>query len=321
MLFAALLIIVLSGALIYFAGERFAESSSNIANFFGLPPAVKGATFDAISGSLPELMVALFSVIFFKKFEVGVGTIAGSALFNLLVIPGLCVFLAPVVFKVSRKVISRDAFFYLMSVFVLLVLLFYFPSWSFVIALFLLVMYVVYVREMVKDTRVHKKQYVAPVFEGNIRVEWLWFFSLLLVIGGLTYLLTLFSIELATILSISPIIIAFTITAAATSIPDTVISVVNAKKGNVDDVTSNVFGSNIFDILVGLGLPLLIYSVFLGPVEMAFGNIEIVFALLGATILTVYFFADSHELTKKQGIFLLFLYVLFVTYTIMLAVF
>jgi cation:H+ antiporter len=135
----------------------------------------------------------------------------------------------------------------------------------------------------------------------------------------LTFFLTKYSIELATILNVSPIIIAFTITAAATSIPDTVISVANARKGNVDDVTSNVFGSNIFDILVGLGLPLLIYTVFLGPVEMAFANLEIIFALLGATILTVYFFADSHQLNKRQAIFLLFLYVLFVAYTIILA--
>ena len=131
-------IIVVSSIVIYLAGIRFAESSSKIGDYFNLPRDVKGATFDAVSSSAPELLVALYSVIFFKQFEVGVGTIAGSALFNLLVIPGLCVLVAPVAFTVSRKVISRDALFYMVAVFSLVVLLMYFESWGFWTAIFLL---------------------------------------------------------------------------------------------------------------------------------------------------------------------------------------
>ena len=72
-------VILLSSIIIYLSGKRFAESSSKIGDFLNLPRDVKGATFDAISSSLPELLVALYSVIFFKQFEVGIGTIAGSA--------------------------------------------------------------------------------------------------------------------------------------------------------------------------------------------------------------------------------------------------
>ena len=126
----ALGIILLSSIVIYFAGNRFAESSSKIGDYFNLPRDVKGATFDAVASSLPELLVALYSIIFFKQFEVGIGTIAGSALFNLLIIPGICVFAAPVAFKVGKKVLSRDALFYMISVFILVVLLIYFKTWG-----------------------------------------------------------------------------------------------------------------------------------------------------------------------------------------------
>ena len=278
---------------------------------------MKGATFDAIASSLPELLVALFAVIFFKKFEVGIGTIAGSALFNLLVIPGICVLVAPVVFKVHKHVISRDALYYVISVFVLLVTVLYFKVWGLIISLIFILGYVAYLKTIFRHTKVDR---------NNVKTKKINFWKevsivaiTLILIGGVTYFLTESSIELAEILNISPIIIAFTITAAATSIPDAVISFVNAKKGHIDDATSNVFGSNIFDIFIGLGVPLLIYTLAVGPVEIVFNNLEIIIGLLGATIIVLFFFAEEHILTKKQGIFLLFMYALFIVYTVSLS--
>jgi len=315
-----ILIILVMSIVIFYFGNIFAKSSSKIGDYFKLPRSVKGATFDAIASSLPELFVALFAVIFFHKFEVGIGTIAGSALFNLLIIPGICVLISPVVFKVSKKVVSREAIFYLVAVFVLLVLLLYFKSWGFGIAIVLLLIYLVYTKELVSHSRKYRKEHQKDKKEEiKIFREITIFFITMFFIGIATYFLTKSTINLSEILKISPIIIAFTITAAATSVPDTVISVVNAKKGDLDDAVSNVFGSNIFDILVGLGLPLLIYNIFVGPVQINFQNIEIILGLLGATILVIYFFAEEEKLTKKQGLFLLLLYLVFLAYVIFLS--
>lgn len=318
----SLVMIVLSSIIIYFAGNRFAESSSKIGDYFNLPRDVKGATFDAVSSSLPELLVALYSVIFFKQFEVGIGTIAGSALFNLLVIPGICVFVAPVAFKVSKKVISRDALFYMIAVFTLIVLLIYFKTWGIIISLFLLSIYLFYLRDIINHSKKYKKEHKNKISkEIKFTREVLIFILLLGVIGVFTFLLTNSAINLSHALKISPIIIAFTIIAAATSVPDTVISVVNAKKGNIDDATSNVFGSNIFDILVGIGLPLFIFSIYKGATKVVFTNLEIVLGLLGSTILVLYFFGDDHKLGKKEAGILLFMYFAFVIYTVILAIF
>jgi K+-dependent Na+/Ca+ exchanger-like protein len=312
-------VILVCSILIYFICEKFAVASSNIGDYLRMPRSVKGATFDAISSSLPELLVALFAVIFFGSFEVGIGTVAGSALFNLLVIPGICVFVSPVIFKLSHRVISRDALFYMISVFVLIVLLVYFKTWGVIVAVILLSVYLVYIKEIFEHTREFKKTSKRKEKKKGIWKDLLVLFFGLLGIGIVTYFLTKYSIELAEALSVSPIIIAFTITAAATSVPDTVISVVNAKKGDIDDATSNVFGSNIFDILVGLGLPLLIYSIYKGAVEINFVNLEIVLGLLGSTILVMYFIADKNILTKKHGAIMLVMYLFFIGYTIYLS--
>lgn len=319
-LIISILIILIASIVIFYIGNIFAKSSSKIGDYLNLPRSVKGATFDAIASSLPELLVALFAVIFFKKFEVGIGTIAGSALFNLLIIPGICVLVAPVAFKVSKKVISRDAIFYIVAVLSLIVLLLYFQTWGLGIAIALLLVYMIYIREIVKDSKKHRKENKKEKEEGvKIFKEIGIFLITLVIIGIATYFLTKSSINLSEILNISPVIIAFTITAAATSVPDTVISIVNAKKGDLDAAVSNVFGSNVFDIFVGLGLPLLIYSIFVGPVKIIFQHLEIVLGLLGATIIVSYFFAEEEKLTKKQGIFLLFMYLVFLGYVIFLS--
>ena len=310
-------IVILSSILLYFISERFAGVSSNVGDYFKLSKSVKGATFDAIASSLPELLVALFSVIFFKKFEVGIGTIAGSALFNLLVIPGICVLVSPVLFKVSRDVIDRDGLFYVISVFALLIFVLYFKVWGVIISLILLLFYVIYVREIVVDTKRDKGNIKRP---KDIRIgkELLLMFIYVIGIGVVTYFLVDHSIIFAEFLGVSPIIIAFTIIAAATSVPDTIVSVANARKGNLDDATSNVFGSNIFDIFVGLGLPLLIYFLLVGPIKIVFDNLEIVLGLLGATILSLFYFARGDSFRKIQGIVLLLLYLVFVLYVVFL---
>ncbi len=322
-------IIIISSVAIYLSGERFAKSSSFIGDFLKLPRDIKGATFDAIASSLPELLVALYSVMIFKQFEVGIGTIAGSALFNLLIIPSVCILVSPVIFKVGKKVINRDAIFYLVSVIILLILLIFFKFWGFIISIVLLSTYLIYILTMIQhkkqsNKKIKLKKIITNKSNKNAKQE-LWkeislFILMMIIIGIFTFFLTKSAIEIANILKISPVIIAFVVIAAATSIPDTIISVVNAKKGYIDDATSNVFGSNTFDILVGIGLPLLIYSFFKGSVEIIFSNIEIIVGLLVSTLLVTFLFKKKYSLGKKDAILLLSIYFLFLLYIIYLVI-
>jgi cation:H+ antiporter len=314
-------VILAASVVIYFTSNWFASASSKIGDYFRLPRSVKGATFDAISSSLPELMIALFAVISFHRFEIGIGTIVGSALFNLLIIPGICVLVAPCAFKVSKELISRDGMFYNIAVFALLSALLYSRIWGVTIPLIFLAIYIWYIRDIWTHAKEHRKSAVAKKEDKEIR---LWkeisiALSTMVLISIASYFMTKHAIGLSEALNIPVIIIAFTIIAAATSFPDTIISVANAKKGNIDDAIANVFGSNIFDILVGLSVPLLVALFYNSQVEIAFKNFEIIVGLLGATILVLYFLAKSHTLNKKQAWFMLFMYFVFLTYVIFLS--
>lgn len=317
----ALGIIIICSIIIWKVGDKFASASSNIGDYLKLPRSVKGATFDAIASSFPELMVAVFSVVAFKQFEVGIGTIAGSALFNLLIIPGIAVLVAPKAFKVSQEIFNRDALFYLISVFALVTALVATKTWGLAIPLIFILIYIWYLKDIIKDTKSHRNKKQIETIEKKIIKEIhlgkniVTAITTMIIMGVATYFLTEQAIIFSQAIGIHPIIISFTIIAAATSIPDTVVSVVNAKKGDVDDATSNVFGSNIFDILIGLSIPLLIAYFYSGPVLIDFAHMEIIFGLFGATIISLYFLRN-YLLEKRDGIVLLLMYLLFVIYVV-----
>lgn len=140
----------------------------------------------------------------------------------------------------------------------------------------------------------------------------------LLIIGIASYFLVEHAISLSNFFGIPPIIISFTVIAAATSVPDLVISASNARKGNISDASSNVFGSNIFDILVGLGLPILIAQLLKIPVIISVESMTIVFGLLASTVVALYIFAEKMSLTKPKAVLILLIYFGLLAYTISL---
>lgn len=309
-------IIIIGGFAIYFSGNRFVETSSRIGDYFKLSHSVKGATLDAVASSFPELMIAILSIVVFKHFDIAVGTITGSALFNLLVIPGLAVFVSPKVFRISKEVIARDGMFYSIAVFAFLAAILYSTSWGLIIPIIFLVIYFWYIRVVIRHTREYQKQFDD---EKNTDIflpkEVSLAFLDMFVMGIASFFLTESAIALAGLLGIPAIIIAFTVVAATTSGPDAVISVINARKGNIDDATSGIFGSNIFDILVGLSVPFLLYYFFVGgEVNVFFEQTEIIVGLLGATILVIYLMIEDFVLTKKEAVVMLMVYFGFIAY-------
>ncbi|MFP4118489.1 MAG: sodium:calcium antiporter [Candidatus Woesearchaeota archaeon] len=313
-------IIILTSAVIFVTGNIFASRSSRLGTYLGMSPSVKGATLDAISSSLPEFLVALFGVLFFNTFEVGMGTIAGSALFNILIIPGICVLVAPVAFKVNKEVIERDALFYIIAVFALLAALSYSRTWGLVIPLILLGLYVWYIIDLKNDTKAYKKTSTSkkskdykPARDLIIAI-----FSLA-GLGIATYFLTQHAISFSESIGVHPLIISFTIVAAATSLPDAVVSISNARKGSLDDAISNVFGSNIFNIFGGLSIPVLLWYLIHGPLKIAFDRLELIFFLLGASIIVFYMLVRTKTISKAKAVIMILLFTAFVAYTIHLA--
>ena len=110
----------------------------------------------------------------------------------------------------------------------------------------------------------------------------------------------------------------FFIAAVASSIPDTILSFYDAKKGQFDDAFSNAFGSNIFDICIGLGLPVFIYTLLNGDIllnnDSKFSSELLIISLFLLLILSIaigILFSIGKYNKKKISITLL-LYMLFI---------
>jgi cation:H+ antiporter len=109
--------------------------------------------------------------------------------------------------------------------------------------------------------------------------------------------------------------------AAATSVPDTILSVKDAMKGNYNDAISNAIGSNVFDIGFALGFPILMFSVFYNPIFLTQSiqnfSLKIMFVLLALTVLTFIILISNKKIGLSRGILLLILYIFFIVYVLL----
>ena len=124
-------------------------------------------------------------------------------------------------------------------------------------------------------------------------------------------------------LNIPILFVAVVLASAATSVPDTIISIRDAKSGEYNDALSNALGSNIFDICFALGFPLFLYCIFYGPVQMDTDTVkfssELRILLLLITIVVFLIFYIGKYMTKIKGVLLFSIYILFITYIICLS--
>ncbi len=335
-----LALIILSSLVIWRAGDFFAPAASYIQERHNLPESVKAAVIDAIASSFPEFCVAVIATIQLGRADVGVSTIIGSALYNVLVIPAAAGLVASSSMKIGKDVVWRDNVYYLGVVVLLYLLLTQLgvPNdagelqtyWGLGVALVLLGAYLAYVVWLQYDYRKFQASGETTSTgssdedddEGPVEITqegqaWKWIVGMMLLMGLSTEVLVTSSINLGDLIGISPVVMGFVIIAAGTSVPDTVLSVISAQRGNYDAAISNVFGSNIFDICVCLSVPVLIALPMTGPTLVDLGNVELVWSLILATGLAFYFFhGNNYTLTKAKAGVMGLVYLLIVVYVV-----
>ena len=136
----------------------------------------------------------------------------------------------------------------------------------------------------------------------------------ILIIAALSYVLVEVAIHSAHILNIPEAIIALTVLAVGTSIPDLFSSIIVARQGRGDMAVSNAVGSNIFDILVGLGLPFLIVLAISGGSVSTGGDLKSSALILFASVILLFvlLLLSKWKVGKFTGILLIGLYIFYV---------
>ena len=329
-------LIMLSTIIIWRAGDFFSSAATYIQEKHEIPQSIKAAVIDAVASSFPEFCVAVIAVIMIGRAEVGISSIIGSALYNVLVIPAAAGLVAASPMIISREVVWRDNIFYFGVVLLLGAMLWQFPNeWGAGIALLFLLAYIGYVLLLHRDFKKSRNQESDEIKAEKVEEDeedeeelleltsekkaWLWIMLMMFVMGGATHLLVESSLALGDMLGIDGVIMGFVVIAAGTSIPDTALSVISAKKGQYDAAVSNVFGSNIFDICVCLSIPILLALAMSGkPTNIDLPQIGLILSLIGATLLAIYFFwSNNYTLTKvKAGMMgILYFLIIFVSIT------
>ncbi len=234
---------------------------------------------------------------------------------------------------VSREVVWRDNTFYFAVVLLLFAMLWFFPSeWGAGVALIFLAAYLGYILLLQLATRRHrakndcgavaKPTRTAPETEQeevevkitSVKEAWAWIIGMMALMGLGSHMLVESSISFGEMTGIDAVIMGFVVIAAGTSVPDTVLSVISARKGNYDAAVSNVFGSNIFDICVCLSVPILLALTLSGemtPINLP--QIELIWCLIGATLVSLYLFqTNKYTLNKPKALIMGLLYILIV---------
>ncbi len=329
-------LIVFASIAIWRAGDFFQPAADYVQEKHKLPESIKAAVIDAVASSFPEFCVAVIAVILLGRAEVGISSIVGSALYNVLIIPAAAGLVAKGPMKIGKEVVWRDSLMYFGVVILLLVAILAFPNaWVFGVAALFISAYVGYIFWLNIDYRKHKRnlaeednnESVPTETEASVEEEeeseleirdephaWKWILGMMLVMGLASHILVEASIQLGDLLGIDAVIMGFIVIAAGTSVPDTVLSVLSAKRGNYDAAISNVFGSNIFDICICLSVPILLALVLTGSVTpVNLPQIELVYMLVGATALAIYlFWSDNYTLTKTKSTIMFGIYLLII---------
>ncbi len=273
----AIVALLISFYLLNEVTERFfVPSLDNIGHRLKMSDDAAGATLMAAGSSAPELFISIIALMYGgDNFEIGVGTIVGSALFNLLVIIGAIAFVRTS--RVAWQPMLRDMLFYSISIGML--------YWAFqaghismwhVFAF--VVVYLLYIVAVLNWKRIFPyerivqeeeededdpswKKYMRPldflldkVFRSEDRYVLNFILSVVL-IALLSWVLVESAVVISETIGIPKYIIALTVLAFGTSVPDMISSIIVAKQGRGGMAISNALGSNIFDILIGLGIP------------------------------------------------------------------
>lgn len=364
-----LLLITFCCLVIWRAGDGFMTASEYVGRH--LSEGVRGATINAIASSMPEVFTSLFFLFILQDasgFSGGIGTTAGSAIFNSMVIPAVSILAVISIgltnkITVSQKAMRRDGIALILAELIFLVLVSG-SKLDWYHGLLLMLVYVVYIvymfSTMTKKTEEEKAaadeesedeendeerpgkikaffQFdLEALFLGNSPINGAKAWSLLIFstisialvcyflviacewIGAKTYEVPYLG-EFSG-LDIPVMFVALILAAAASSFPDTIISMKDAKRGQYDDAISNALGSNIFDICFALGLPLFIFTIIKGPIimppEVVDLSLELRFLLWLLTVVAVLIFISGKYMGRNKAMVLLGIYVLFVIYIV-----
>lgn len=299
-------IFILSLAVLVKASDWFVEGAERIGLALGIPSFIIGVTIVALGTSLPELASSI-SAVMMGSSEIVVGNVIGSNITNILLVMGLVALFSKKKIVIERDLINVDIPMLVSSALILWFLIsdLKLTIIDAVILLVALGIFLAYTFEK-PDNELENELTDLPERQ---KVEWK---SVLMVIGsgvliyfGANY--TVDSIqEISTLLGIGTGLIALSLVALGTSLPEVLVSVSAARKGNTGIAFGNIIGSNIFNTFAVMSIPRFFGEVII-PEDITIFSLPM---MLGVTVLFT-IICLSKRISRFEGMMLLLFYIIF----------
>lgn len=315
------LILIIGFALLIKGADVFVEGASSVAKRFNVPPMLIGLTIVAMGTSAPEAAVSISSSLAGQN-DMSIANVVGSNFFNILIVLGVSAIIAKL--PVEKNTIKKDTPF-LVFISTLLIIL----GLNFKISRFdglvLLLLFVFFLVNMIKSNLGQKNSDVSAgesaiaieaveVAESEVSSLPKTIVICLIGIVGIVWggdLVVDSATKIATAFGMSANLVGLTIVAMGTSLPEFVTSVIAVRKGETEIAIGNVIGSNIFNILLVLGLAAVIH-----PMTISlFALIDTIFMTL-ITVLLYIFMKKNNCLSKAHGFIFIAIYIAYMAYTI-----
>lgn len=314
------IILLIAGMMLLVKGADYlVDGSSSIATRLGVSQLVIGLTIVAFGTSAPELVVNLLSALQGQA-DIAIGNINGSNIANVLLILGVTAFTANV--PVRGKTVLREIPLMILS----LLMLFIYTLDNFLLGepamldrtegISLLGIFSIFVYMMITSAAQKRSEEAddAPVSTGKAIIWSLGGLAALLVGGSLT---VDSAVQLATGLGVSEGLIAVTIVALGTSLPELATSIAAARKKKLDLAVGNIVGSNIFNVLMVLGITATASPEAL-PISPAV-QLDTGFALFAGVTLYLllarsYLGSTSMKLSKGEGLVMIIMYIAYIAF-------
>ena len=318
------ILLIIGFVLLIKGADFFVDGSSSVAKILKVPTIIIGLTVVAFGTSMPEFSVSVTAALRGSN-DLAVSNVLGSNIFNLLVVLGCCALVKPVAAKWS---LLKKEFPFSILITIILLLVdsdfsimkildgnqgFVLGRWAGLLFLILFVLYIYATvksalrsRAEAKDMEEEEYKTMSPLKSGIYIV-----IGLIGIVWGGNLVVDSAS-NIALTFGWSQTFIGLTIVALGTSLPELVTSVVAARKGENDLAVGNVVGSNIFNILLILGV-----SSFIIPITLDVTAVYDTIILIIASIVVYVSAISKREIQRKEGILFLVCYFAFFLYVFM----
>ncbi len=307
-MFEAILLVLGGFILLGGGGEGLVSGAVSLANRLKVPPLIIGLTIIAFGTSAPELMVSIQAAVQGQP-DIAIGNIIGSNISNMLLVLGVSALIQPII--VQGKELQRDGVFMLLVTLGFCFVAFY-GDITRPIAVGMvgvIVLYTIYLYQLGVDEEITQEVSENPLAGASIPVS-----LIILVLGTIAVvwgadLLVKGAVILAMEFGVSEAVIGLTVVAIGTSLPELAISVLAALRGHAALAVGNIVGSNIYNILLILGVTGLVHPIAIAP---DFLKMDI-WVLLGVSGVTVFLLSYQQSISRVFGGLFLAGYIIYIS--------